>query len=98
MNIRQIAYLAGVSVATVSRCINQPEKVSEETRNHIIGVMKRVDYIPNPSAKSLSTGYTKTILCVIPTPVSYTQLDVYKRQVSDKEEGPADSGDCQHIS
>ena len=49
MNIRQIAYLAGVSVATVSRCINQPEKVSEETRNHIIGVMKRVDYIPNPS-------------------------------------------------
>ena len=29
--------------------------------------MKRVDYIPNPSAKSLSTGYTKTILCVIPT-------------------------------
>ena len=67
MNIRQIAYLAGVSVATVSRCINQPEKVSEETRNHIIGVMKRVDYIPNPSAKSLSTGYTKTILCVIPT-------------------------------
>lgn len=67
MNIRQIAYLAGVSVATVSRCINQPEKVSEETRNHIIGVMKRVDYIPNPSAKSLPTGYTKTILCVIPT-------------------------------
>ena len=42
-------------------------QVSEETRNHIIGVMKRVDYIPNPSAKSLSTGYTKTILCVIPT-------------------------------
>ena len=41
--------------------------MSEETRNHIIGVMKRVDYIPNPSAKSLSTGYTKTILCVIPT-------------------------------
>ena len=52
MNIRQIAYLAGVSVATVSRCINQPEKVSEETRNHIIGVMKRVDYIPNPPPKA----------------------------------------------
>lgn len=67
MNIRQIAFLAGVSVATVSRCINQPEKVSEETRNHILGVMKRVDYSPNPSAKSLSTGYTKTVLCVIPT-------------------------------
>lgn len=67
MNIRQIAFLAGVSVATVSRCINQPEKVSEETRNHILEIMRKVDYIPNPSAKSLSTGYTKTILCVIPT-------------------------------
>lgn len=67
MNIRQIAFLAGVSVASVSRCINQPEKVSAQTREKINRVIQRADYIPNPSAKSLSTGQTKTIMCVIPT-------------------------------
>ena len=67
MNIREIARLAGVSVATVSRSINQPEKVSPETRERIMAVIQQTDYVPNPSAQSLSTGQTRTIACIVPT-------------------------------
>lgn len=67
MNIRQIAFLAGVSVATVSRCINQPEKVTPKTRQSIEDIMKKNQYVPNPTAKSLSTGHTKTVMCIVPT-------------------------------
>lgn len=67
MNIREIAKLSGVSVATVSRCINQPEKVSPETRERIMETIRRLNYVPNPSAQSLSTGLTRTVGCVVPT-------------------------------
>lgn len=67
MNIREIAKLANVSVATVSRSINQPEKVSPETRERIMKVIHKMDYVPNPSAQSLSTGQTWTIACIVPT-------------------------------
>lgn len=67
MNIREIAKLAGVSVATVSRSLNQPEKVSPATRERIMETIKRLNYVPNPSAQSLSTGQTHTVACVVPT-------------------------------
>ncbi len=67
MTIKEIAKLAGVSVATVSRSINQPEKVVPETRERILDIIRRTDYAPNPSAQSLSTGQTRTVACVVPT-------------------------------
>lgn len=67
MNIREIAKLAGVSVATVSRSINQPEKVSPTTRQRILETIRELNYVPNPSAQSLSTGLTHTVACVVPT-------------------------------
>ncbi len=67
LNIREIADLAGVSVATVSRCLNQPEKVAPKTLARIRSIMEQKDYSPNPSAQSLSTGCTKTVACVVPT-------------------------------
>ncbi|NCE65818.1 LacI family transcriptional regulator [Pseudoflavonifractor sp. 524-17] len=67
MTIKEIAKLTGVSVATVSRCINQPDKVSPATRDRITQVVRRMGYVPNASAQSLSTGQTRTIACVVPT-------------------------------
>ena len=67
VNIREIAKKAKVSVATVSRCLNQPEKVSEETRNKILKIMREAKYMPSPSAQSLSTGQTRMIGCMVPS-------------------------------
>ncbi|SCG82358.1 LacI family transcriptional regulator [Proteiniborus sp. DW1] len=65
-NIRKISELAGVSVATVSRVLNHPETVSEETRDRIIKIMEEINYVPNSIARSLSTNRTSTIGLIIP--------------------------------
>ncbi|WGS65074.1 LacI family DNA-binding transcriptional regulator [Marinitoga aeolica] len=53
MKIKDIANLAEVSVATVSRVINNPEKVKEETRKKVLEIIEKYGYEPDYSAKSL---------------------------------------------
>ncbi len=63
LGIREIAKKAGVSVATVSRCLD-PEKrelVREETRKKVNAVIKSLNYIPNRAARILSKNKTETI-------------------------------------
>ncbi len=45
VNIRKVAKLAGVSTATVSRSINQPQMVSPETRARVIDAINKTGYI-----------------------------------------------------
>lgn len=52
-NIHEIAKLAGVSSATVSRVINNHPYVSEPTRQRVQEVIDRLDYVPNLNAVSL---------------------------------------------
>jgi len=65
-NIRKVAQLAGVSVATVSRVLNHPERVSEKTKNRVLSVMKDIDFSPNALARGLNLRRTNTIALVIP--------------------------------
>jgi LacI family transcriptional regulator len=53
--IRELARLADVSVATVSRVFNNPEVVNQETREHVLRVADRLGYQPNESARTLAT-------------------------------------------
>lgn len=53
MTIKDIAKLAGVSVSTVSRVLNDHPDVSEENRQHVLSVIQQYNYIPNNSARSL---------------------------------------------
>lgn len=53
MKIKDIAELAGVSVATVSRVINNSEKVKEKTREKVLKIIEKYGYEPDYSAKSL---------------------------------------------
>lgn len=55
-----------MSVATVSRVINNPEMVKEKTKNTIFEVMKELNYIPSDIARSLSKSETNTIGVMIP--------------------------------
>lgn len=66
MNIKEIAKLAGVSKATVSRVLNDSTLVTEGTRKKVLGIIKRVDYLPNYLARSLKIKETKTIGVIVP--------------------------------
>lgn len=61
MNIYDVAKKAGVSVATVSRVINQTATISEETKQKVTKAIKELDYIPNGIARSLATNTTESV-------------------------------------
>lgn len=61
MNIKDIAKIAGVGVTTVSRVINDHPDVKKETREQILKIIEKFNYIPNNSARNLKLSATKTI-------------------------------------
>jgi LacI family transcriptional regulator len=65
--IRAIARLAGVSTATVSRALNNPQSVSEELRLRITSIVDQTGYVPHGMARALSSNRTRTIGAIIPT-------------------------------
>ncbi|WP_144543236.1 LacI family DNA-binding transcriptional regulator [Cytobacillus oceanisediminis] len=58
---RDVASMAGVSQATVSRVMNRPDCVKEETRIRVMQAMERLHYQPNLIARSLVMNSTRTI-------------------------------------
>lgn len=63
--IRDVARAAGVSVATVSRYMNNSQLVAEETASRVKNAMLDLGFVPNPVARNLSTRRTNTIGLVI---------------------------------
>jgi len=61
MNIYEIAKKAGVSIATVSRVINNSPNVKQETRAKVEAVLRQYRYTPNAIARSLAIKATHTI-------------------------------------
>jgi LacI family transcriptional regulator len=66
LTIRQIAGLAGVSTATVSRAINGHAEVSAETREAVMRVVREHGYSTNRTARGLSAGRTGLIGVTLP--------------------------------
>mgnify|MGYP005750760907 CR=1 FL=1 len=64
--IRDVAKLAGVGVATVSRVLNESGYVSEETRKKILDAMEELDYIPNELARQLYHKKSGIIAVLMP--------------------------------
>ena len=56
-----VAKLAGVSHQTVSRVINDSAHVRPETRRRVLAAMRQLDYRPNPAARALVTGRSRTL-------------------------------------
>lgn len=65
-SMKEIAKLSGVSVATVSRVINNNGRFSEETRRKVEKVIEETGYQPNFSAKSLRMNKTFSIGILVP--------------------------------
>jgi LacI family transcriptional regulator len=63
--IRDVAERAGVSIATVSRALNDKGDVSAETRDRVREVARGVGYSADPAARSLATHTTGLIAVVV---------------------------------
>lgn len=66
VSIKDVAKEAGVSIATVSRVLNNIDVVNEETKKKVVDAIKKLGYRPNIVARSLKTQKTRTIGIVIP--------------------------------
>ncbi|MGM9649984.1 MAG: LacI family DNA-binding transcriptional regulator [Butyricicoccaceae bacterium] len=66
MNIYDIAELAGVSIATVSRVVNDSPMVSEKTKRRVRKVMEENNYTPNVFARGLGLNSMKTVGLICP--------------------------------
>lgn len=64
-NIQKVAELAGVSVATVSRVINNSDKVLPETKARVEQAIKSLNYVPNMLARNFRTAESKSILVMV---------------------------------
>jgi DNA-binding LacI/PurR family transcriptional regulator len=67
MSIQSVAEKAGVSVATVSRVFNFPDKVTPATRELVERVAGELGYLPNSSARTLRTQRSRVLGVVLPT-------------------------------
>jgi LacI family transcriptional regulator, galactose operon repressor len=66
LTIREIADLAGVSIATVSRVLNGRDDVSDETRDLVTKVIRENGYTASRSARGLSAGRTGLVGVLVP--------------------------------
>src|SRR4051794_21397835 len=66
VRIADVAKMANVSTATVSRVISNSGTVKKETTEKVLEAIKKLNYQPNMLARQLRTMETKTILVVVP--------------------------------
>ncbi len=65
--LKDVAAVAGVSVTTVSLVLNnRPARVSEEKRRVIADAAKKLNYVPNQSARSLVTKQSQLVALIVP--------------------------------
>lgn len=89
MNIKTIAQLAGVSVATVSKILNNYSDIGEETRLRVLKIMEENGYRPSSSARTLATKTSNLVGVVfagefnsdLDHPFFIAVLNSFKRQI-----------------
>ncbi|MBN1648102.1 MAG: LacI family DNA-binding transcriptional regulator [Spirochaetales bacterium] len=75
VNIYDVADAAGVSIATVSRVINSPGKVSPRTRDLVLKIIRELDFTPKAEAVARARADFKRVGVIVPffTAPSFTQ-------------------------
>jgi DNA-binding LacI/PurR family transcriptional regulator len=66
VTVHDVAARSGVSIATVSRTLREPHRVSHVTRDRVLAAVDELGYRPNRAAASLRRGRTGVIALVVP--------------------------------
>jgi LacI family gluconate utilization system Gnt-I transcriptional repressor len=67
VTLTDVARQAGVSVMTASRALNQPDRVSEDTRKQVLDAVAASGYVPNLHAAGLRSQRTRMIALMVPS-------------------------------
>ena len=65
--LADVARMAGVSTASISRALNEPDKVAESTREKIKHAIDTLGYTPHFGGRALASRRTNTVGAVIPS-------------------------------
>ena len=74
-NTKKVAELANVSVATVSRVINNNGKVALKTRRKVEAAIKELNYVPNMLARNFRTAASKSIIVMVTNISNYFYME-----------------------
>lgn len=88
MTIVDIARTAGVSVTTVSRVLNNHPDVSAKTRDKVMAVIDRNQYIPNNSARSLKRESLQAVAVIVKgfsNPIFTAMLEIIHQELEDND-------------
>ncbi|WP_319529005.1 LacI family DNA-binding transcriptional regulator [uncultured Cohaesibacter sp.] len=77
-NIRDVAKAAGVSTATVSRALAQPDKVREATLKKVMEAVEATGFVPNRQASMFRQRKSKTVILLVRDISNPFYLDIFK--------------------
>lgn len=78
VTLKDVAELAGVSIATVSYVLNGTRSVKPATRIKVLGAVEKLNYIPNSSARNLKTRDSNEIGVVFPSIDDFCHSEILK--------------------
>ena len=73
MNLKEFSKKTGIPISTISKALGNYKDVSIDTREKIIALAKRYNYVPNLYAKTLASGTTSSVGWVLPLSFSNMQ-------------------------
>ena len=76
--LKEIGQQLNLSPGTISKALNDSHEISAETKKLILDFTKKINYIPNFSAKSLKTGRSNTLAIIVPFISSSFFFDFYE--------------------
>ena len=66
INLKELSYLTGFSVSTVSKALNDKIDISTKTKKIVMGVAQKHNYVPNSFAVGLRNNRSYTIAAILP--------------------------------
>ena len=76
--IKEVAKKAGVSVATVSRVMNNQDIVKDEKKQKVLQAIADLNFVPNPAARTLGKKQVFKVAVIVPNIMNYSLADTIK--------------------
>ncbi len=88
VTLEDVAHMAEVSPATVSRCLNRPESVNLDKRARVSHAIQTLGYVPHGAARALASKQSRMVGAVFPAidnTLFGSSLDAFQRTMADAD-------------